>query len=116
MILLSDPNVEMINIFLNKFYYHECFCYQVKLQREDKRSTQFLSVALRILSISDISMSSCPLAWITLWTPTKALLRVSKLEEYNTFFLIAAESGHQQSRNIFDLLWASAPCGANLYS
>ena len=65
MILESDPNVEMINIFLNKFYYRECFCYQVKLQREDKRSTQFLSVALRILSISDISMSSCPLAWIT---------------------------------------------------
>ena len=40
MILLSDPNVEMINIFLNKFYYHECFCYQVKFYKhqEDKLS------------------------------------------------------------------------------
>ena len=36
MILVSDPNVEMINIFLNKFYYRECFCYQVKLQIKDK--------------------------------------------------------------------------------
>ena len=44
--------------------------------------------------------ADCP----TLCTPTKALLRVSKLEEYNIFFLMAAESGHQQSRNIFDLL------------
>ena len=65
-----------------------------------------MSVGLDHLITKVLITEPCPKLGgkFTLWTPTKALLRVSKLEEYNIFFLIAAESGHQQSRNIFDLL------------
>ena len=51
-----------------------------------------------------------------LW-PTYAFLRVSKLDEYNIFFLMGPSSGHQHMMKILLFNWGSwVPSGRKVYS